>query len=75
MGFNPEYTIGIWVGNNLGEQINEPGVAKSLFKDIANSLTNKNSPTYSKNLYILAKKIDPNTGLDSSNGSMYYFLR
>ena len=74
IGYNPSYTIGIWLGDMNNNELNEPGVAKRLFQRLANNIC-ANSSWYSKNTYMKAKKIDPNTGLNSNDGSLYYFLK
>jgi len=74
MGFNPSYTIGIWLGDLENLELNEQGKAKTIFKDVANKISPASS-WYSKTSSIKAKKIDPNTGLDSSFGSEYFFLK
>lgn len=73
IGYNPEYTICVWMGNQMGLEFNEPGLAKNMFKNIANVVSS--SSWYSPTNNIIKKKIDPNTGLESSNGSIYYFLK
>ena len=74
IGYNPSYTIGVWLGDMNNNELNEPGIAKKIFQQIANKICSKSS-WYSKNTYMKAKKIDPNTGLDSNDGSLYYFLK
>lgn len=42
IGFNPEYTIGIWTGTDLNEPFYYKSVSKKVFQEIANKITNKN---------------------------------
>ncbi len=74
IGYNPSYTIGIWLGDEHNNELKEPGTAKKIFQKLANNICLESS-WYTKNDNIKAKKIDPNTGLDSSSGSNYYFLK
>lgn len=74
IGYNPSFTIGVWIGDISNSEIKEPGVAKRIFQKLANNICLESS-WYSKTNNIKAKKIDPNTGLDSSLGSNYYFLK
>ena len=74
IGYNPSFTIGVWVGDINNNELNEPGKAKKIFQDLANNIS-LSSSWYSKTIIMKEKKIDPNTGLESSNGSSYYFLK
>ena len=74
IGYNPSYTIGVWLGDMNNNELNEPGKAKYIFQQIANTISPLSS-WYSRTSSMKAKKIDPNTGLDSSFGSTYYFLK
>ena len=74
IGYNPSFTIGVWVGDINNNELNEPGKAKKIFQDLANNIS-LSSSWYAKTSTMKEKKIDPNTGLESSNGSSYYFLK
>ena len=74
IGFNPSFTIGVWIGDINNNELNEPGKAKKTFQEIANNIS-LSSSWYAKTSVMKEKKIDPNTGLESINGSSYYFLK
>lgn len=76
LGYNPTYTIGVWVGSEDGEYFNQGSLSKILFQKVANSIT-EGLPIrwYSPTNRMDAKKIDPHTGLSSSNGSVYYLMK
>lgn len=74
IGYNPSFTIGVWIGDINNNELNEPGKAKKIFQDLANNIS-LSSSWYSKTNVMKEKKIDPNTGLESLNGSTYYFLK
>ena len=74
IGYSPSFTIGVWVGDINNNELNEPGKAKKIFQDLANNIS-LSSSWYSKTSIMKEKKIDPNTGLESLNGSNYYFLK
>lgn len=76
IGYNPNYTIGVWVGSEDGEYFNEGSLSKILFQRVANTIT-EGLPIrwYSPTNRMDTKKIDPHTGLPSANGSVYYLMK
>ena len=48
MGFNPNYTIGVYVGNDDNEELNSTKLARILFKEIANSISEGKQDTFYK---------------------------
>lgn len=78
MGFNPEYTVGIWSGfddnRNLGKEYYT--VSKSIFKETFDSLyEHKEGVWYQPSDNIVIRQVDPITGSDASNGSLYWYLK
>ena len=75
IGYNPNYTIAVWCGNDEGKEINKSPV-KKIFLDITNKLSKyKDEQWYEPSKNVIAKKIDPITGLSSEIGSTYYLIR
>lgn len=78
MGFNPEYTVGIWSGfdDNRGLTKDYYSVSKGIFKDTFNTLyQNREEIWYQPSDNITAKTVDPITGEDSSDGSLYWYIK
>ena len=75
IGFNPNYTIAVWCGNDEGNKItNSP--TKKIFQELANKLSIYNEEKwYEPSKNVIAKKIDPITGNLSDYGSIYYLIR
>lgn len=72
IGYNPNYTIAVWCGNDEGNEIYS-SPTKKIFQELANKLaTYKKEEWYLPSKNIKAKKIDPITGKLSENGSIYY---
>ena len=46
VGFNPNYTIGVYVGNDENKEITSKKLAKTLFKEIADSLSEGQNDIY-----------------------------
>ena len=78
MGYNPEYTVGIWSGFDDNRNLDKSyyNVSKGIFKDTFNSLyLNKEGVWYQPSDQIVARKVDPITGNESSNGSVYWYIK
>lgn len=78
MGFNPEYTIGIWSGfddnRELGKQYY--AISKDIFKDTFNKLyTNRKEVWYQPSDALVEKQVDPISGNEDANGSVYWFKK
>ncbi|MEG0526551.1 MAG: transglycosylase domain-containing protein [Longicatena sp.] len=78
IGFNPEYTVGIWTGfddnRELGTQYFK--LSKSIFKDTFNALyTSRTGVWYQPSDEIIAKTVDPISGEEKNDGSTYWFLK
>lgn len=78
IGFNPEYTVGIWTGfddnRELGTQYFK--LSKSIFKDTFNALyTSRTGVWYQPSDEIVVKTVDPISGKEKSDGSPYWFLK
>ena len=75
IGYNPNYLIAIWTGSDEGNLITTTP-SKSIFLDLANKLSKyKEEKWYEPSKNILAKRIDPITGIESNYGSIYYIAR
>ncbi len=46
IGFNPKYTIGVYVGNDDNQNIHDTKLARKMFQEIANSLTEHQKDLY-----------------------------
>lgn len=76
LAFNPNYTIGIWVGSDSNEKLSNYSLSKVLFQKIASLLDNKKERAwYSPNNQTIALKYNPNTHLFDSSGNIYYFSK
>lgn len=78
MGFNPEYTIGIWSGFNDNRHLKKEyyPISKNIFKDTFNSLYDKHKGVwYQPSDDIIAKKVNPITGEDASDGTVYWYKK
>ena len=76
MAFNPNYTIGIWVGTDSNKQLSNYTLPKQLFLDITKLLTNeKKASWYNTNYHTTALRYNPNTHLFDNSGSLYYFKK
>ncbi len=71
VGFNPNYTIGVWTGTDNNEEFSYKNIAKKVFQEMANQITNKNV-WYNPPSYIEEKKINPITATYSNQGSIYW---
>ena len=70
IGYNPNYTIGIWCGDDNNQLLKYKNVSKKVFLETANDI-NKENVWYTIPSYIEEKNI-----LDTSNSSsLYWFLK
>lgn len=78
MGFNPEYTVGIWTGFDDNRELKKQyyTISKEIFKDTFNGLY-KDRPGvwYKPSDRIIEKLVDPIHGNDDPTGSLYWFLK
>ena len=76
VAFNPNYTIGIWVGSDSNSNFYDYSLSKQLFKEISNILHDKKQLSwYNTNYNTKALRYDPNTHSFNNNGKIYYFKR
>ncbi len=76
MAYNPNYTIGLWVGSEDGSDFNQGILSKYLFRSVANSLTKgMDQRWYSPSNRLYVKQINPMTGLEDKKGSIYYLAK
>lgn len=78
MGFNPEYTVGIWSGfdDNRHLQKEYYSISKNIFKDTFNALYEKRKGVwYQPSDNIVLKKVNPITGKDAGDGSIYWYKK
>lgn len=78
MGFNPEYTIGVWSGFDDNRELDKKyyDISKGIFQDTFNTLyEHKEGNWYQPSDNIVIKAVDPISGHDNSNGSLYWYLK
>ena len=76
MAFNPNYTVGIWVGSDSNKQLNNYTLPKELFQKITSILENKKEPAwYNLNSQTMALRYNPNTHSFDNTGNLYYFQK
>lgn len=76
MAFNPNYTIGIWVGSDSNNQLANYTLPKQIFKLISTILSTKKEPSwYSTNYQTQALRYNPNTHSFDNSGNIYYFAK
>ncbi len=76
LAFNPNYTIGIWVGTDSNRQLTNYSLPKYLFKEISKILETKKEPSwYNTNYQTTALRYNPNTHTFDNSGSIYYFRK
>lgn len=78
VGFNPEYTVGIWNGFDDNRDIGKENfdIGKAIFQKTINSLyQSKSGPWYSPSDAITSKFVDPISGIESATGSEYWYLK
>ena len=78
VGFNTEYTIGIWSGFDDGRFLDDEyyNISKLVFKDTFNELYEDDvSGWYTMSENIESKIVDPITGNESLLGSEYWYIK
>ena len=78
MGFNPEYTVGIWSGFDDNRELEKQyyTISKDIFKDTFNGLYKKRKGVwYQPSDGIQEKRVNPITGTEDSEGSVYWFKK
>lgn len=70
IGFNPHYTICVWMGNDKNEPFKDGSLAKTIFQDLANSLME-----HHKDVFYTTMNLTPFT-YQSTNGkkSFTYYI-
>lgn len=79
-GFNPDYSITIWNGYDDNREMKtsaERRISRLIYRDTFNMLYRKNEegPWYTISDALKEVRIDPKTGLDSMQGSIYWYKR
>ena len=79
VGFNCEYTVGIWTGFDDGRNLDKDyyNISKLSFRDTFNKLYEENTTSvwYPMTQNIESKIVDPITGEESLLGSEYWFIK
>lgn len=75
IGYNPKYTILVWVGTDNNEPLINTSLSRKIFQDIANSIDTTPSIWYETTKNIEIKRVNPISGNYSSSGSLYYFAK
>lgn len=74
IGYNPLYTIGVWCGTDDNSPLNYTNISKKIFQEMANTITSTNY-WYQPPSYIEIKNINPITGENSLQGSIYWEIK
>lgn len=75
-GFNPEYCISVWTGNDDHSELDEKYflIAKHIWKDTFDALyENKDGPWYKRSDGLINKQVNPINGKESNTGSIYWY--
>ena len=76
MAYNPNFTIGIWVGTDSNKQLSNYTLPKQLFKEISKIIENKKKPAwYNTNHQTTALRYNPSTHSFDNSGNLYYFKK
>lgn len=78
MGFNPEYTIGVWSGFDDNRVLTKDyyNVSKGIFKDTFDTLyQNKDEVWYQPSDQIVEKTVNPISGEEQKDGSVYWYIK
>lgn len=78
IGFNPYYSVGIWNGYDDNREIEkkEFETSKGIWQSTFNSLMqDKEEVWYEMSDQITTRKVDPISGEEDSNGSIYWYLK
>lgn len=76
IAYNPNYTIGIWVGSDSNNKLSHYTLPKILFKEISEILEKEKEPKwYETNHQTIALKYNPNTHSFDNSGKLYYFAK
>lgn len=76
IAYNPNITIGVWVGTNDGSELKNSPLAKEIFYSLANYFSSIYQPLwYAPSRSIVVRKIEASSGELSSEGSPYFFLK
>lgn len=78
VGFNPYYSVGIWNGYDDNREIDkkEFETSKYIWRDTFNALMEEKLDIwYEMSDAITAKKVDPISGKEDNNGSIYWYLK
>lgn len=77
IGFNPQYTVGVWTGFDDNRDLTKEyyTLSKTIFKKTFNGLyPDQEGPWYQPSDAIEEHMVDPISGQSSSNGSLYWYL-
>lgn len=73
LAYNPNYTIGIWVGTDSNSSLSNYPLSKQLFKEITHILDKYKDPSwYNTNYQTKALRYNPNTHSFDITGNIYY---
>lgn len=77
LGFNPNYTIGIWNGYDDNTELTSYVVTKKIFLEVVNQLTYQQNKNYWYTMpsSCIAKRIHPLTGKEEPNANIYWLKR
>lgn len=78
VGFDPYYAVGIWNGYDDNREIDkkEFETSKYIWRDTFNALMEEKLDIwYEMSDAITAKKVDPISGKEDNNGSIYWYLK
>lgn len=76
MAYNPNYTIGIWIGSDSNKNLYNYTLSKQLFKEISLVLEqSKTTSWYNTNHKVKSLRYNPNTHSFDNSGNLYYFKK
>ena len=74
IGYNPNYTILVWVGTDDNSFLANASLSRKIFQEIAESISTNNI-WYETTKNIQIKRVNPISGNYSLSGSLYYFAK
>lgn len=77
-GYNPQYTVAIWTGYDDNRELEKEDLsyAKAIYKATFDRLyENRKAPWYYPSQNLVERRVDPISGKDSADGSVYWYKK